>query len=389
MDSEPVDLRQQFSQTFGEAGRIRIIRAPGRVNLIGEHTDYNDGFVLPMAIEPQVMFACRSRADGKVRIATTFAPGEIAEFSVQEKILRGEPKWANYSRGVAAQLLAAGIPLTGMDAFLANTLPAGGGLSSSAAIEVGTGTCFLTLAGLSMDPMRLALLCQKAEHEYAGVPCGMMDQMIVATGQAGKATLFDCRSQAKEFVPLDSSEVRVVVINSMVKHELTGGEYAERRRQCELGVAFFHESNPQVNALRDISLRQLEAAQGQLPGVIYRRCRHIVSENIRTVERAHGDVLRGPFADPADAAQRTRHVLDPVRRPEDEFAADGSGGEVDERLRPGAGQAESRQVRGFRGGQSCGGRASRPSAGWGVETGAPKRAASRAASVEAPATLIC
>jgi galactokinase len=286
MHSPHADLKQQFVQTFGQGGRIHIIRAPGRVNLIGEHTDYNDGFVFPMAIEPEVRFVCRSRDDGAVRIATTIDPGNIAEFSVQEKITRGEPKWANYSKGVAAELLGAGIPLTGMEVLISNTLPVGGGLSSSAAIEVGTGICFLTLAGLTMDRMRLALLCQKAEHEYALVPSGIMDQMIVASGEAGKATLFDCRTQHKQFVSMDPHELRVVIVNSMVKHELSGGEYAERRSQCEQGVAFFKKEHPQIRALRDVTLKQLEAAQAQLPGVIYRRCRHVVSENARATEAA-------------------------------------------------------------------------------------------------------
>lgn len=137
-----------------------------------------------------------------------------------------------------------------------------------------------------MDAMRLALICQRAEHEYARVPCGLMDQMIVSSAQAGAATLFDCRSQVKRYVPIDSNELRVVIVNSMVKHELTGGEYAQRRKQCEAGVAYFQTAKPDIKALRDVSLQQLEAAQAHLPGVIYRRCRHIVSENARTTEAA-------------------------------------------------------------------------------------------------------
>src|SRR5687768_1159156 len=167
------DLKGQFERAFGGgggAGRVHVVRAPGRVNLIGEHTDYNDGFVCPMAIEPEVRIACRSRDDGMIRLASTAFAGEVVEFSVERKIEAGEPAWANYSRGVAAELIGAGIPLVGADLLIANTLPVGGGLSSSAAIEVGTGLALLTLAGLTMDPARLALLCQKAEHEYAGAP---------------------------------------------------------------------------------------------------------------------------------------------------------------------------------------------------------------------------
>jgi galactokinase len=282
--SEEIEqVKRRFVDVFGEGpGKMRVVRAPGRVNLIGEHTDYNDGFVCPMAIEPEVRIVCRSRDDGKVRIGSDAFPGEIAEFSTSQKITPGEPKWANYSRGVVAEMLAAGIPLPGMDALIVNTLPVGGGLSSSAAIEVGTAQALLALAGLTMDPSRVALLCQKAEHEYAGVPVGIMDQTAVASGKPGHAMLLDCRDLSKQFVPLDSEELRVVIINSMVKHELTGGEYAQRRRQCEEGVRFFQKDNPSIKALRDVTLPMIEAAAGKLGELVWRRCRHVVTENART-----------------------------------------------------------------------------------------------------------
>jgi galactokinase len=290
MQSPYADVREQFQKVFGAgpagAGKVHVIRAPGRVNLIGEHTDYNDGFVFPMAIEPEVRIVCRSRPDGLVRLASTAFHDQIAEFSVQQKIARGQPKWANYMRGVAAELIAAGIPLVGMDALYSNTLPVGGGLSSSAAIEVGTGQALLTLAGVDMDGDRLALLCQKAEHEFAGVPVGIMDQTIVATGKAGHAMLLDCRSLAKQFVLLDPAELRVVIVNSMVKHELSGGEYAQRRRECEEGVAHFRKQDPDIRALRDVSMEQVNAAQGKLSDVVFRRCRHVVSEIARTTKAA-------------------------------------------------------------------------------------------------------
>jgi galactokinase len=284
--AEVADVRQQFGQLFGTDGRVRVIRAPGRVNLIGEHTDYNDGFVFPMAIEPEVRIMCRSRDDGRVRLASTLFPGETAEFALNEPIRAGSPKWANYSKGIAAELIGAGIPLVGMDALISNTLPMGGGLSSSAALEVATGAALLTLAGQQMDPGRLALLAQKAEHEYAGVPVGIMDQTIVAGGKAGHAMLLDCRDLSKKFVPLDARDVQVVVVNSMVKHELTGGEYAERRRQCEEGVKFFQKENPDIRALRDVTPAMVAAAEGKLDDVVFRRCRHVVGENARTTEAA-------------------------------------------------------------------------------------------------------
>src|SRR4051812_2472185 len=240
-----------------------------------------------MAIEPQVNVVCRSRDDGKVRLASTAFPGTIAEFSVNGKIERGEPSWANYFRGVAAELIGAGIPLPGMDILISNTLPVGGGLSSSAAIEVGTAQAFLTLAGLKMDPARIALVCQKAEHEYALMPCGIMDQTVVASGKQGYAMLLDCRDLTKHFVLIDATELRVVIVNSMVKHELTGSEYAQRRQQCEQGVKFFQKDNPQVKALRDVTMKQLEAAKDKLTDVVFPRCRHVITENGRTIDAAN------------------------------------------------------------------------------------------------------
>jgi galactokinase len=285
---ETLAIKAEFAAVLGGSGKLHVIRAPGRVNLIGEHTDYNDGFVCPMAIEPEVRVVCRARDDGMVRLASTAFPGEVAEFSIEKKIEKGKLTWTNYIRGVAAEMVAAGIPLTGMDALIDNTLPVGGGLSSSAAIEVGTGLALLTLAGVDMDRDRLALICQKAEHEYAGVPVGIMDQMIVATGKQGCATQYDCRSGARQYVKLNPDDLRVVIVNSMVKHELTGGEYAKRRKQCEEGVAYFQKQYPGagIRALRDVTMKMIHEAEGKLDGLILRRCRHVVSENQRTIEAA-------------------------------------------------------------------------------------------------------
>jgi galactokinase len=290
MDLALAELLRQFHERFGGAAtgrhRVHVIRAPGRVNLIGEHTDYNDGFVFPMAIEPEVRLACRAREDGVVRLASSVFPGQIVEFSVQKPIDRGEPVWANYSRGVAAEMVAAGIPLCGMDCMMTNTLPVGGGLSSSAAIEVGTALALLIVSGSEMSPGRIALLSQKAEHDYAGVPVGIMDQTAVASGKQGHAMLLDCRDLSKRFVPIDPKDLRVVIANSMVKHELNGGEYAERRKECEEGVAFFRKTNPAVRALRDVTIAQVQAAEGKLPEVVFRRCRHVVGENARATQGA-------------------------------------------------------------------------------------------------------
>jgi galactokinase len=286
MSEETDSLKTNFTDTFGPGGHLRIVRAPGRVNLIGEHTDYNDGFVFPMAIEQHVTIVSRARDDGIVRLASTAFPKQISEFSLEKSITRGEPTWANYSKGVAAGLKATGIPLKGVDALIDNTLPVGGGLSSSAAIEVGTARTLLTHASAEMDAQTIALLAQEAEHKYALVPCGIMDQTIVAAGKAAHAMLLDCRDLSKKFIPIDPAKLRVVIVNSMVKHELTGGEYAQRRKQCEQAVEFFQKSNPKIKALRDVTIDQVTAAKDKLEDVIFRRARHVVTENSRTTQAA-------------------------------------------------------------------------------------------------------
>jgi galactokinase len=283
----PESAKSQFAQVFGQSDQLHVVRAPGRVNLIGEHTDYNDGFVFPLAIEPQVWAVCRGREDGGVRFASSAFPGQIAEWSVDKPITPGEPRWANYCRGVTAGLLQAGIPLTGLDALLINTLPIGGGLSSSAAIEVATACCFLAEGGLDIDMQRLAAICQWAEHKFANVPCGIMDQSIVISARQDHAMLLDCRDLSRRFVPLDGRELRIVVINSNVKHELSGGEYAQRRRQCEEGVAALGKHfGKTFKALRDVTLEQVEECRDLLGDVVYRRCRHVVGENLRTTQAA-------------------------------------------------------------------------------------------------------
>ncbi len=279
-------LKAEFARQFGPDGRVHAVRSPGRVNLIGEHTDYNDGFVFPMAIEPQLFFVCRARTDGKVIIKSSLFPGATAEFSLSENLDTGEPKWSNYVRGPIALMLDKGVPLVGMDCLIINTLPMGGGLSSSAAMEVGTTRAMLTLAGATMDDLSVAQLCQLAEQKYAGVPCGIMDQTIVASGKAGHAMLLDCRDHSKQFIPIDPNDLTVVVSNSMVKHELSGGEYAERRDQCEAAVAELQKSDPSIKALRDVTMPQVEAASSVLSKTVFNRAKHVVTENARCLQFA-------------------------------------------------------------------------------------------------------
>jgi galactokinase len=282
----PAELTQQFSALYGPGTAPTIIRSPGRVNLIGEHTDYNDGFVFPMAIEPHVLLAVRPREDGKIIARSTLFPDAPIEFSVNQPITKVEPmEWGNYVRGAIEMLKRKGIPLVGMDCLITNTLPPGGGLSSSAAMEVGTSRANLALAGETVDSLTLALLCQQAEHEFAGVPCGVMDQTIVAAGKVGHAMLLDCRTHTPSYAPL-GDDVTVVVVNSMAKHSLADGEYAKRRRECETGVAYFQKKDPNVKALRDVTPRPVKDAENDLGDLTFRRCRHVVTENERCLQFA-------------------------------------------------------------------------------------------------------
>ena len=314
-------LHAAFEQAFGP-GPVRFVLSPGRVNLIGEHTDYNDGFVCPMAIEPHVMFAFRPRSDGMVKVGSTAFAGQFAEFSLREPIrpLPDKESWGNYVRGIAAELIAKGIPLTGVDVLMDATLPPGSGLSSSAAVEVGMGRVLLNVAGQEVASPDLALIAQKAEHHFPQVQCGIMDQMIVANGKADHAMLLDCRSLERDYLPLDSRDLRVVIVNSMHKHSLAGHEdrvplpdgtvahgtpYNMRRLACETGVAAIARKYPQVKALRDATMAMLDEVQPQLNDLIYRRCRHVITENDRCEQ--FGPLLRAGRYDEAGALMVESH----------------------------------------------------------------------------------
>ena len=228
-----VQVAQEFAQTYGRHPRW-IVAAPGRVNVIGEHTDYNDGFVLPMAIERYAVMAADKSADGRNMIQIRDVSGaEPALIDLSAPVKPGPPKWGNYPRGVVAGLLAAGINPGGLDVLLHSTVPLGGGLSSSAALEVCTATLLEAVTGKKLDPVQKALLCQKAEHEFAGVPCGIMDQFVSVMGRENHLLLLDCRSRKTELVPVNDPSVQLLIANTNVKHELVNGEYASRRAQCE------------------------------------------------------------------------------------------------------------------------------------------------------------
>jgi len=264
-----------FRETF-DAAPSHAAAAPGRVNLIGEHTDYNDGFVLPMAIDRHTFVTARPRDDTRVRLASSSQEG-IAEFEADASLAPGEPAWTNYVRGVVAAFQREGTGVAGFDAAVHSTVPLGGGLSSSASLEVAMATLLEAITGHTLDPREKARMCQWAEHEFAGMPCGIMDQFITTMGEAGAALLIDCRSHEARSVPLDDPSVSVLIINSNVKHELVGGEYGERREQCEKAAQLLG-----VSALRDATRSMLEAKRDSMDELTYRRARHVVTENERT-----------------------------------------------------------------------------------------------------------
>ena len=276
---------RDFQQRFGRAPQW-IAAAPGRVNLIGEHTDYNDGFVLPMAIQRYVVMAAapavRSAGQGDVELASS-AVDQPARFSVGAADFRQLAPWARYVYGVMVGCCEQELPTPALDVLIDSTVPLGGGLSSSAALEVATATLLEAIAGRKLDPIRKALLCQKAEHEYAGVPCGIMDQFTSVLGQASHLLLLDCRSTQVQMVPLTDPDVEVLIINTNVKHELTGGEYAQRRSQCEAAARTLG-----VPSLRDATLDLLAANDGALEPVLKRRARHVIGEIERTTAAAKG-----------------------------------------------------------------------------------------------------
>jgi galactokinase len=268
-----------FTRCFGHAPRWAAA-APGRVNLIGEHTDYNDGFVLPMAIERHIVIAADSNTSGQVTLHSV-TTGETASFGVRPKVGRGEPSWSNYVRGVIAGFQKAGKKVPGFDAVIESSLPYGGGLASSAALEVATATLLEAMSGQALDPIEKALLCQRAEHDFAGVPCGIMDQFTSILGRENHALLLDCRSRTTTPVAMTNPEVTVLIINTNIRHKLAESEYAKRRSQCETAARAL-----KVAALRDATLEALEAAQEQIEPVVFRRARHVITENERTLRMA-------------------------------------------------------------------------------------------------------
>jgi galactokinase len=263
---------------------LRIFRAPGRVNLIGEHTDYNDGFVMPAAIDASTWVKVSPLEQRKLQIYSENFSEEV-EVDLDDPNLARRGHWSDYPVGVAVILERSGHRLRGARLQIRGDVPIGSGLSSSAAIEVATACALAAHSELKIDKRELALLCQRAENEFVGAHVGIMDQFISLFGHAQRALMLDCRSLDFKLLPLPDN-VRLLICNTMVKHELAASAYNERRAQCEAGVKHLAQFLPNVTALRDVTLKQLEQFGRDLPDVIYRRCRHVVTENARVLAAA-------------------------------------------------------------------------------------------------------
>ena len=275
-----IALQKKFNALF--AAEPRIFRAPGRVNLIGEHTDYNDGFVLPVALDFSTYVAIAPRSDRRLSIYSENISEQV-ECDLDD--FQPRQHWSDYPRGVAVLLQQSGVALRGANLLIQGNVPIGSGLSSSAAIEVATALALVEINGLAMDRTALAKICQRTENEFVGLQCGIMDQFIACHGRGGHALLLDCRSLEYRLLPL-SDAARLVICNTMVKHELANSEYNKRRAECEAGVKYLAQFLPHITALRDVSGNDLVMFGTGMPELIYRRCQHIVSENQRVLGAA-------------------------------------------------------------------------------------------------------
>jgi galactokinase len=287
-----VELAQHFKDLFGSPPRIFC--APGRVNLLGEHTDYNDGFVMPCAIGFSTRVAISSRPDRKLVIRSEEF-SEQFEFDLDNLPIRGKGVWSDYVLGVAVMLRQIGHPTPGASLLVRGEVPIGAGLSSSAAIEVASALALMSLNGAALPLQEVAKLCQKAENVFIGARVGIMDQFVSCLGKAGHALLLDCRSLEFKLIPIPQN-VRLVICNTMVKHDHANGAYNRRREECDEGVKLLSRWYPKIRALRDVSVEQLVQHKAEIPETIYKRCLHVVSENQRVLEGAQyltdGDVER-------------------------------------------------------------------------------------------------
>ena len=257
-----------------------VFRSPGRINIIGEHTDYNEGFVLPAAIDKEMYFAVAPNSLDKFRFFA-YDLDKSTEISCNKVEIQKTETWANYLLGVVAQLNKKGIKVSGLDVVVGGNIPIGAGVSSSAAMECGFIYAINSLFSLDLTTIEMVKMAQMAEHEFAGVKCGIMDQFTVMHGKAEKVIKLDCRSLDFSYEPLNLDNYSILLCDTKVKHNLASSEYNLRRQECELGVSVVAKHYNNINSLRDVSLEQLEHCSAELSEQTLRRCRYVIEENIR------------------------------------------------------------------------------------------------------------
>ena len=282
MNNEQIDRIESVSTAkFGPNDERIIVRSPGRVNLIGEHTDYNEGFVLPAAIDRAILLVVAPRIDERVRLYALDLQEEYE--TVLAPDMKPQRRWSDYLIGVAGEMLGAGYALGGFDCVFGGDVPVGAGMSSSAAIEGGLAFALNSVFHLGIDRLTLVKLAQKAENDFVGVRCGIMDQFVNIFGRRDRALRLDCRSLAYEEVPFERPDISIVLCDTNVRRALASSEYNLRRRQCEIGVASIRRRHEAVRSLRDVSREILEDHRGELDPVVYRRCEYVIEENARVL----------------------------------------------------------------------------------------------------------
>ncbi len=267
----------------GESKNLLTVSAPGRINLIGEHTDYNGGFVLPIAIDRNIYMAGEKRNDRIIRVYSIDYDQNV-QFDLDSIQFNKEKIWVNYVAGVIKSLLETSADINGADIVFGGDIPEGAGLSSSAALEVATVYFFKILFDLEISSIEMIKLCQKAENKFVGVNCGIMDQFVSMLGEKDHALFLDCRNLSYENIPLKLGEFNVVVCNTNVKRELAGSEYNKRRATCERAVSSLKRSLPQIETLRDVSMKEFEKYKGSLDEITQKRCKHVLYENKRVLD---------------------------------------------------------------------------------------------------------
>ncbi|MFX0095997.1 MAG: galactokinase [Candidatus Hodarchaeota archaeon] len=275
-------IQEAFEDYFNYSPTA-VVRAPGRVNLIGEHTDYNEGYVLPVAIDFQVLMAARARSDKLIHLYSLNL-GRASYFSLANLIFDSEDLWSNYVRGVAFFLEKEGYSLLGMDAFVHGNVPLGAGLSSSAALEVATATVFERISNFNLDGRKKALICQQAENEFVGMNCGIMDQFVCCLGKEDHALLVDCRTLEYNHIPINLKDAYIIIGNTNKQRGLVDSEYNARRQECEKAVETFAQILPNVTALRDVTPEQFHQHRDRLTPVAQKRAEHVITENERVLQ---------------------------------------------------------------------------------------------------------